>query len=227
MDNQSEFYVGYLPIPAGLKKWMRRTVAGLAAAAVGVAIVLVTGQHPFPPSTFDFGKVTDIDGVLLTKPYPALVAQDGQLWLLVAAGKHGFTAPADFDGRIVHLRGERIYRGADRMVEVQSGSWSASGKGELPNEIDLGHTQLTGELVDSKCYFGVMNPGQGKVHRDCAARCLSGGIPPALVVRDADGTAMTVVVANWRREMLEHVGEPVTLRGRLVRSAGRLILYAE
>jgi hypothetical protein len=27
---------------------------------------------------------------------------------------------------------------------------------------------LTGEIVDSKCYLGVMNPGQGKVHRDCA-----------------------------------------------------------
>jgi hypothetical protein len=127
----------------------------------------------------------------------------------------------------VHLRGERIYRGADRMIEVQSGSLAITGKGELPIEIDLGRTELTGELVDSKCYFGVMNPGQGKVHRDCAVRCLSGGIPPALLVRDADGTAMTVLVANWRRELLAHVAEPVTLHGRLVRSAGRLILYAE
>ena len=42
---------------------------------------------------------------------------------------------------------------------------------------------LRGEIVDSKCYLGVMNPGEGTVHRDCAARCLSGGLPPMLVVR--------------------------------------------
>jgi len=91
----------------------------------------------------------------------------------------------------------------------------------------LGYAELAGEIVDSKCYFGVMNPGRGKVHRDCAARCLSGGIPPALLVRDGAGSSATVLIANFRRELLDHVAEPVALRGRLTRSAGRLILYPE
>ena len=43
---------------------------------------------------------------------------------------------------------------------------------------DLDTFTLIGEIVDSKRYLGVMNPGNGKVHRDCAVRCLSGGIPP-------------------------------------------------
>jgi hypothetical protein len=72
-----------------------------------------------------------------------------------------------------------------------------------------------------------MNPGNGKVHRDCAVRCLSGGLPPALLVRDASGAPRTVLIGNWRRELLDHVAEPVVLRGRLARSAGRLILYQE
>jgi hypothetical protein len=72
-----------------------------------------------------------------------------------------------------------------------------------------------------------MNPGNGKVHRDCAARCLSGGIPPALLVRDAGGSPRTVLIANWRRELLNRVAEPVTLRGRLAHAAGRFILYLE
>ena len=39
--------------------------------------------------------------------------------------------------------------------------------------------------MDSKCFFGVMNPGEGTVHRDCARVCLRGGIPPMLLVRGA------------------------------------------
>jgi hypothetical protein len=113
------------------------------------------------------------------------------------------------------------------MIEVLGSAMSDAGPGTVPAEVDLGHAQLTGEIVDSKCYFGVMNPGRGKVHRDCAVRCLSGGIPPALLVRDASGQMATVLIGNFRRELLDHVAEPVTLHGRLARSSGRLILYME
>ena len=37
MPRESEFYVGYLPMPAGLKKVMRRVVIALAAVAVTAA----------------------------------------------------------------------------------------------------------------------------------------------------------------------------------------------
>jgi hypothetical protein len=97
----------------------------------------------------------------------------------------------------------------------------------LPALDELGPVQWTGEIVDSKCFFGVMNPGNGKVHRDCAARCISGGIPPAFLVRDSRGHTVTVLLAQWRHEMLDHIAEPVAIRGRLVRSAGRLTLYQE
>ena len=43
-------------------------------------------------------------------------------------------------------------------------------------------------------------------------------------MRDASGRTQTVLLANWKRELLDHVAEPVTLRGRLVRASGRLTL---
>jgi len=114
------------------------------------------------------------------------------------------------------------------MIELVPGSLTAGNEGLLANgHEDLGEVQLTGEIVDSKCYFGVMNPGAGKVHRDCAVRCISGGIPPAFLVRDGGGSTATLLLANWKRELLEHIAEPVTIRGRLSRSAGRLTLYQE
>lgn len=221
----SEFYIGYSPIPAGLRTFVRRVVAVLGVIAAGAAIALVLEQDPFAPSVFEFHEYREFEGVLITKPYPALVAADGLPWLLAGPGKHGFAPPSELRGQVVRLRGERIYRGPDRMIAVQG--VTAVGPGEAPPEVDLGPVELTGEIVDSKCYFGVMNPGNGKVHRDCAVRCLSGGIPPALIVRDAAGAGRTVLLANWRRELLDRVAEPVTIRGRLARSAGRLILYAE
>jgi hypothetical protein len=226
MRNESEFYVGYLPIPAGLKRLMRRVVIALSMAAAVIAALLIAGQGRFPDSRFEFQQYRDFSGTLVAEPYPALVIPgQGLPWLLVGPGKHGAGDLRAFDGRDVHLRGERIFRGEDHMIELAPGSLKPGrGMPPMPVVTDLGDVRLTGEIVDSKCYFGVMNPGNGKVHRDCAVRCISGGVPPALLVRDSSGHAETILLANWKRELLEHIAEPVTLHGRLARSAGRLTL---
>jgi hypothetical protein len=91
---------------------------------------------------------------------------------------------------------------------------------------------LRGEIVDSKCYLGVMNPGEFKTHKACAIRCISGGIPPVLVVRtpgaapqhyllvDGDGGAVN-------RRVLDHVAEPLEITGRVTREGESLVLWAD
>ena len=217
------------PCRDGLKKIIRRVVVALGAVAVTTAAILIAGQHPFAPSTFEFQQYREFRGTLLAGPYPALaIPGQGLPWLLVGPGKHGVGDLRQLDGHEVQLKGERIFRGQDHMIELQPGTLSAGGQGDLAAAaVDLGEVQLTGEIVDSKCYFGVMNPGNGKVHRDCAVRCISGGIPPAFLVRDANGQTATLLLANWKPELLDHIAEPITIRGRLARSSGRLTLYAE
>ena len=229
MPIESDFYVGYLPMPGGLKQVIRRVAALLVFLAAGVAACLIAGQRTFASSTFEFQQYRDLRGTLVAEPYPALVIPgQGLPWLLVGPGKHGAGGLRQFAGREVRLRGERIFRGDDHMIELLPGSLGAGGAAALPASVThLGPAQLTGEIVDSKCYFGVMNPGNGKVHRDCAVRCISGGIPPAFLVRDAGGRTMPVLLANWKPELLDHIAEPVTIRGHLVRSNGRLTLYSE
>ena len=113
------------------------------------------------------------------------------------------------------------------MIEVVPNSvQSTGGAGDSPARIDLGAVTLRGEIVDSKCYLGVMNPGNGKVHRDCAARCISGGIPPAFVVKDASGISKTLLLAGSDRRVIDFVAEPVEVSGRLSRSGDLLILEA-
>ena len=97
---------------------------------------------------------------------------------------------------------------------------------------DIGPVTLRGEIVDSKCYLGVMNPGNGKVHRDCAARCISGGAPPAFVARDAEGASRVLLLVGsdgrqLNREVLSFVAEPIEVSGELLRSGANFILKAE
>jgi hypothetical protein len=98
--------------------------------------------------------------------------------------------------------------------------------------IDLGMIRLRGEIVDSKCYLGVMNPGSGKVHRDCAVRCISGGAPPAFIARDAAGEPQVLLLTGsdgraLNKEILSFVAEPLEIHGRVVRSGSHLVLKAE
>jgi hypothetical protein len=56
-------------------------------------------------------------------------------------------------------------------------------------------------------------------------RCISGGIPPALFVKDASGASRTLVLAGVKAgEILDLIAEPVTVRGRLTRAGDTLFL---
>ena len=77
-----------------------------------------------------------------------------------------------------------------------------------------------------------MNPGQLLPHRACAIRCISGGIPPVLLVRDAEGGAnyLLLVSADGKpvnQEVLDFVAEPVQITGEVERQGELLILRAD
>ena len=197
---------------------MKIVVAVLGALAVAVAAVLLAGQEPFPASRFEFDQYRTYKGTLLTWPYPALVA-GGRAYVLVGGGKHGLDVSA-MDGHEVELEGSLIERREDRALQVRA--IRTTGSGAADGVVEFGEQTLRGEIVDSKCYLGVMNPGEGKVHRDCAVRCISGGIPAGFAVRDAQGRTRTLLLTGADgqavgRDLLPYVGEPVELTGRLAR----------
>jgi len=121
------------------------------------------------------------------------------------------------------------------MLEVLPASLKETSALPIPppvKPISLGTVRLRGEIVDSKCYLGVMNPGNGKVHRDCAVRCISGGAPPVFVARDASGETQVLLLVGsdgraLNREVLSFVAEPVEISGEVVRSGSNLILKAD
>jgi hypothetical protein len=217
-QSDDEFYIGYEgAMPPCMARRVRRGIAALGCAAAAVVATVVLASATLPASRFEFGRVTSLSGVLRRSPYPVLETGGHHIWL-VGPGKSGAdrvlaTVP---DGPVT-LRGSRIQRGGHEMLEVHQADTSAS-------------VTLRGEIVDSKCYLGVMNPGEGPVHRDCARRCLSGGIPPMLVVRGGDRREQLVVLVSadgrpMSRELSKAAGVPVEATGRLEVDRGDYVMY--
>jgi hypothetical protein len=240
----NEFYVGYLPkAPVGIARRIRAVVVLLFIFAAIAAVVFARVQRTFAPSVFEYGKVSTFEGSIEVTPYPILVvAEPGSTepkasrYLLVAEGKHGADSQvAALTGKNVQLRGTKIYRDNQTMIEVMTGSVMVMGDSRQPRlaSRELGSFELIGEIVDSKCYLGVMNPGNGKVHRDCAVRCLSGGIPPVFATNDFNGRPAILVLTDLTKDplpkeaFLGRVAQPVRIRGRVIQTGNTLFLETE
>jgi hypothetical protein len=157
-------------------------------------------------------------------------------YYLVAPFKFGLDREklSALDGKNVSLSGTLIYRGNQTMVEALPDSIKAADgtrMADTPHQ-NLGRQTFTGEIVDSKCFLGVMNPGQLLPHRACAIRCISGGIPPVLLVRQTNGAAIYLLLVSAdgkpvNQQVLDLVAEPVQITGEVERQGELLILRAD
>ena len=236
-----EFFIGWQgKAPPKTGSYLKGLVVlGLAIVLVVAVLVPMLQGTVAQDATFDFGNHQEFSGVLVKDPVPMLVGDDDMVRLLVNPLKFGFEEElaAKFHLKHVTLRGTLIARGGDEMVEVLPESVVATERAgatshPLGESTDLGETELRGEIVDSKCYLGVMNPGNLKPHRACAVNCIQGGVPPVLLVRDEAGTAMYFLLVGENgeavnAEILKLVAEPVAVTGRLKKMGGQLIMYAD
>jgi hypothetical protein len=110
MDNR-DFYIGWMPnAPQAFSKFIKRYLIALVAFVIVVGITLALLQKKFGTGTFEFGKLTKVNGIYLSDPVPALKAISGKdIWgnvtfitiPLVGYGKHGA------DGIIADIEKER------------------------------------------------------------------------------------------------------------------------
>ncbi|HAB17423.1 MAG TPA: hypothetical protein PLX89_07395 [Verrucomicrobiota bacterium] len=232
---KDDFYIGYLDqAPPALARHTRRVVVTLVLAVTMILGLLAARQTPADQGTFEFGVTRSFEGVLYETPLPWLrtlsAAGAGTNYLLVGSGKQGLPAFArGHDGDQVRFQGSLIYRGKAVMIELnQPNSFEVIGRAVAkdlrPRSEPVGEAVLTGELVDTKCWYGVMRPATGKVHRACAVRCLSGGVPPGLLVRDAEGNATVVLLAGADGTPLRY---DVEWAARIVTASGKLELQEQ
>ncbi len=240
-----EFYIGYQPqMPPRMARQVLRVAAAVLGLAVLVPVVLVVAQGRFASAVFEFGRTRALEGRVVTSPYPALTATDdrgaARVYWLVASGKHGAAGLlAGLDGAQVRVTGTLIQRDDDAMLQVEPGGVERAGGSVERDSIvptgpmtSLGAVVVTGEIVDGKCHLGVMKPGEGPTHRDCAVRCLLGGLPPMFVPRGAaagigrlplvtrDGLAIAPETLSGL------VGKPVQVRGTVLQRGTQRYLAA-
>ncbi|MBI1380484.1 MAG: hypothetical protein GC161_05275 [Planctomycetaceae bacterium] len=231
MNADEEFYVGYLDRSApATSRFARRTALGLVAVALGLGALFAMSQSRWGSGSFEFGTVRTLTGVYRAGPVAHLeIAHPGgrstaARWLLVGEGKHGVPgAWARFDGQAVALEGTLIARGATTMVEV-AGAGPRPDAGSAPTGAEAprahGRRTVVGEIVDSKCWLGVMNPGELRTHRACATLCVRGGVPPLVAVWDAADTPGQLLLLGAAGEpihdrALPWIALPVELEGEL------------
>jgi hypothetical protein len=235
--NDDSFFIGWGETPAIDRRFLLLASLGLVAAAGGTAALIASQQTPPGSGSWNPDAERDWAGMLVRAPYPMLRTRaiDGtaRTAYLVASNKHGVQhrLGALADGPVV-VRGSLIARGANAMIAVADGNaWARAatpadqiGEGLTGWAIeDEGPASHLGEILDSKCWFGAMQPGQGKPHKACAALCIQGGLPPvfcpeAMCGSNASAPLLTDADGNPHGpELIPYVADPVIAAGRIVR----------
>lgn len=253
--NNSEFYIGWQPqAPKVLAKHSQRIVIIIFLLIAGVGISLALLQRQFSTASFEFGQLTEVKGIYQSFPVPALKVFTGKDVFgnssfitipLVGYGKSGAEAvitqleenkKMSFNNHEITVKGTLLYSDGKALLQVDKHDnplvnvKEAPAHGKMSAIIELGAVKLTGEVLDPKCYFGVMKPGQGKPHRDCAIRCIEGGMSPVFYVRNESGETNYYLLLDERgnkmnNELKDYIAEPVSLEARAVQYDDWIVLY--
>lgn len=232
-DNaDAPFYVGYLPVPKRIARFLWLVVIANIAFFIISATLLARSMTDPGPAVWNDGKPQRYIGTLVLWPYPILIT-DGVPRLMVEVGKHGVARElGTLQGKLVAASGWTLDRGGERMLELEpdaasivpADSGTSMSEAALTPET-LGIKTLRGEIVDSKCFLGAMKPGDQKTHKACATLCVRGGIPPVLVERLKDGVVRCTLLVGPDGGPLEaaafdRIAEPVEVTGSLETLAG-------
>lgn len=242
MSAEKEFFIGW---EESVSEPVRRSLVGRAVALTLLGLLvagLAAGFQATPgQGRFAFGSVKSYSGILLSEPVPMLVADQAiegrTILLLVNQLKNGVEVAdvVPYHLKRVSVSGALIHDDRGAMIELVPGgieSLNEGGSIDVPSLSEGEPVILSGEIVDSKCYLGVMNPGRLKPHRACAIQCIKGGIPPILVAQSVEGDVAHYVILGAEGEalneqILEYVAEPIELSGRLKQLGDRLIVFTD
>lgn len=254
---KNDFYIGWMPkAPATVSTTLRKTLIVLTIGIAVSGILLAVAQKRFSTGNFEFGTPTTVHCVYFNDPVPLVRIPHGKDIFgnsayitvpLVGFGKRG--AAGMIEGlekklkmplvqREIQLKGTLLYNDGKLLMQVDSNENPIVGTGPIaggdlqPEKKSLGEVTIKGEIVDPKCYFGVMKPGIGKPHKDCAIRCILGGVPPVLRVMNKEGIANYYLVAGPNGEKLNEalknfIAEPVSINASAVQYGDWVVLYTD
>ena len=241
-ERDDQFFIGWAETPPADRRFFLGLGLGLMAGAAGLGVGLASQQRAPGAGTWDPDNVRQWRGTVSATPYAMLRSRDlggglPRTALLACLGKCGVDAQIGaLEGQPVVVTGSLIQRGEHSMIAVdEQGAWLRRDEGAAPDAglafealEALGEVSLSGEILDSKCWFGAMRPSDGKLHKACASLCIRGGIPPAFFARGPAGQSALMIMTDAGHahgpELLALVADPVHLSGRVFRRGDLLML---
>jgi hypothetical protein len=226
MAKNDEFFVGYLNTPRGLASFYKILIPVLIITVAAFGIWFAQSQKGAGRGVWDLSGPSTISGYLTVDPYPVVhfVGEKERSVILIQQGKLSANLLSlDYTNKWVTVSGFAIARGDWSMLELTASAEFLIQ--ELQPAVDfkiepMGDIALSGEIIDSKCFLGVMKPGSGKAHRACAAMCLRGGMPPMFVATNSNGEKFGYMLMhpNGESASLDLMGDvalPVEMKGQL------------
>lgn len=193
LEQHSDFFVGYQKLPNKDRRFLIAAVPLLVVAAGGLGNILGKNQNK-PDAAIWGSRDIVIHGRLIKSPYPHLLVPNRysaigyDTVLLVQLGKHGAKKLVqDLYGEYITVKGKILSRHDIRYNYMMEIIAAEERRGIFPVPVeerppqDMGTYRIRGQIVDSKCHFGVMRPSTGLTHKACAALCVRGGIPPIFI----------------------------------------------
>ncbi len=238
MEND-DFYIGYNDQqPNSIMKFVKSKVFIIGAIIIVAALIFGFSQNTSNNGSFELGSLTEIEGVLHETPYPILrmnlADNTTKDVLLLGYGKMGAEKGLEeiangtayqnlklkVKGTLIYYDGKTLFQLEPNLKEKYEVLGTAKKEQQL-SKTALGSISLTGEVIDPKCYFGVMKPGRGKIHRSCGIRCISGGIPPVFITFNENGESNYFLITDKdgkpaNQMVLDYVGKTSVLKGELV-----------
>ncbi len=235
MKEREEFFVPYIEGSLGnrTKKTIREFALVTLLIIAVAALIFSFTQKPFKNSTFELATATKITGVFHETPYPMLRVQIAENTfknvLLLGFGKSNANPflekiqenTPDLNGKKLSIEGNLIYYNGKTLIQItdeEKVTLVNNSQTVLPPTEEISTMTFQGEIIDPKCYFGVMKPGKGKIHRSCAVRCISGGIPPVFATTDENNVAKYFLLTDLNGkpindQVLSFVGKPANITG--------------
>lgn len=256
--SQDEFYIGYLPkVPKKIARFVKVASFLMLSILIFGAYIMVANQEVISNGIYEYGELTEIEGLLYTEPAPFLKVIEGKdidgniihkNILLINFGKFGADKSVqkikaklggDLSKVWVKLRGTLIFHNGVTLLELTENENAYQSHRPLEEAklyqrslIQMASETLYGEIIDPKCYFGSMKPGQGKPHQSCAALCIAGGIPPMFAVENTNGIAKYYLIKTKdeyaiQSDILPYIGQPMAISGKIEQLDEWNIIYLD
>jgi nitrite reductase/ring-hydroxylating ferredoxin subunit/DMSO/TMAO reductase YedYZ heme-binding membrane subunit len=233
------FFIGWLN---NLDKPTKKALARFVFPAMLIGFIFLFSftllQKKIANAVYRYNEVAEYTGFVSNTPFPHILFTKGkdifgnpvnEVLPLVNAWKFGADSLIDKwcnkeNSRMATLTGTIIVRDSVKAMELTSKENSfqtptSAISNFKPSIQKIGSITIKGEIIDPKCYLGAMNPGEGKPHRSCAIRCISGGIMPMITYTENNQNKYAVLLGEngekINNKVLDFVAEAVEVKGVL------------